>query len=53
MFAKKSAFVAFYGLLVTYLVAHRFTLGNLILAIPIYILFKGNLALSMDVYYVK
>ena len=38
-FDEKSAFVTFYGLLVTHLVAHRFTFGNPILAIPsIYLL---------------
>ena len=34
-FPENSAFAAFYGLLVTYLVAKRFTFGNPILAIPI------------------
>ena len=38
-FAKKSAVVEFYGLLVTHLGAHRFTLCNPILVIPmIYLL---------------
>ena len=37
---KNSTFVTFYGLLVTHLVAHRFTLGNPILAIPIIFLLK-------------
>ena len=35
VFAENSAFVAFYGLLVTHLVAHRFTFGNPVLAICI------------------
>ena len=39
-FAKKSAFVAFYGILVTHLVAHRFTLDNPRLAIPIIYLLR-------------
>ena len=34
-FAKNSAFAAFYGLLVTHLVAYRLTLGNPVLVIPI------------------
>jgi hypothetical protein len=35
-------FATFYGLLVTHLVTHRFTLGNPILAIPnIYLLREG------------
>ena len=52
-FAEKSAFVAFYSLLVTHLVAHRLTLGNSILVIPIIYLLKGNIARIMDGYYVK
>ena len=37
----KIVFVAvFYGLLVTHLVAHRFTLGNHIIAIPIIYLLR-------------
>ena len=51
--AKNSVFAAFYGLLVTHFFAHRFTLGKSILAIQIKHLLKGNVALSMDVYYVK
>ena len=50
-FAKNSVFAIFYNLLVTHLVAHRLTLGNPIIAIPIMI--KGNIGLSMNVYYVK
>ena len=34
-FAENSVFAAFYGLLVTNLVAHRLTLGNPILSIAI------------------
>ena len=34
-FAKNSVFAIFYGLLVTHLVAHRFTLGNPKIAITI------------------
>ena len=39
-FAKNIIFAALYGLLVTYLVAHRFTLGNPVLAIPIIYLLR-------------
>ena len=50
-FAENSVFAAFDGLFVTHLVAHRFTLGNPILAITIIYLLR--VTLSMDVYYVK
>ena len=39
-FAENSVFAVFYGLLVTFLVAHRFTLGNPIKAIPIMYLLR-------------
>ena len=39
-FAENSALAAFYGLVVTHLVAHRLTLGNLVLAIPIIYLLR-------------
>ena len=34
-FAENSVFTVFYSLLVTHLVAHKFTLGNPIIEIPI------------------
>ena len=42
-FAGKSIFGIFYNLLVTYLVAHRFTLGNPLIAIQININININI----------
>ena len=39
-FAENSVFAISYGLLVTHLVSHRFTLGNPIIAIPIMYLLR-------------
>ena len=39
-FSEKSVFAVFYCLLVTHLIAHRFTLGNPVIAIPIMYLLR-------------